>query len=61
MHEALVEIMEPKLRVREEKMRIAEAVSALREFGHKDEEIRPAIIKRYNLSMEEAKSYLQEA
>lgn len=42
-------------------MRIAEAVSAVREFGHKDEEIRPAIIKRYNLSMEEAESYLQEA
>ncbi len=61
MYEALMEIVEPKLRAREEKMRIAEAVSALREFGHKDDEIRPAIIKKYNLSMEEAEGYLQKA
>ena len=61
MYEALMEIMEPKLRIRDEKVRIKEAVSALRDFGHKDEEIRPAIIKKYCLSEDEAEEYLQNA
>ena len=59
MYEALMEIMEPKLRIRDEKVRIKEVVSALRDFGHKDEEIKPAIIKKYHLSEEEAEEYLQ--
>ena len=61
MYVALMEIMEPKLRIRDEKVRIKEAVSALRDFGHKDEEIRPAIIKKYCLSEDEAEEYLQNA
>lgn len=59
MYEALMEIMEPKLRIREEKVRIKEAVITLRDFGHKDEEIKPAIIKKYHLSAEEAEDYLR--
>lgn len=61
MYEALMEIMEPKLRIREKNMRIKEAVSTLRDFGHKDEEIKPAIIKKYHLSVEEAEDYLQNS
>lgn len=61
MYEALMEIMEPKLRIREKNVRIKEAVSTLRDFGHKDEEIKPAIIKKYHLSVEEAEDYLQNS
>ena len=59
MYEALMEIMEPKLQAREKDLRIREAVDTLRDFGHKDAEIRAAIIKKYNLSAEEAENYLQ--
>ena len=58
MYEALMEIMEPRLQVRDKKVGIRAAVAALRDFGHKDEEIKPAIIKKYNLSSEEADDYL---
>lgn len=34
-------------------------VDTLRDFGHKDAEIKAAIIKRYNLSLEEAEDYFQ--
>lgn len=57
MHDVLMEIMEPKI----QKVRIQEAVDTLRDFGHKDAEIRSAIIKKYNLSADEADEYLQKA
>lgn len=57
MYEVLMEIMEPKI----QKVRIQEAVDTLRDFGHKDTEIKPAIIKKYNLSADEADEYLQKA
>ncbi|MCM1091990.1 MAG: hypothetical protein NC092_00255 [Butyrivibrio sp.] len=66
MYEALMEIMEPRLQVRDKakeeaglKRGIQGTVDTLRDFGHKDEEIRPAIIKKYNLSIEEAEDYLR--
>ncbi len=58
MYEALMEIMEPRLQVSDKKVSIKATVATLRDFGHKDEEIKPAIIKRYNLSSEEADDYL---
>ena len=61
MYEALMEIMEPKLKARDEKIRINEAVSTLRDIGYGDDKIRPAIIKKYHLSAEEAENYLQNA
>lgn len=57
MYEVLMEIMEPKI----QKVRIQEAVDALRDFGHKDAEIKSAIIKKYDLSADEADEYLQKA
>ena len=38
---------------------IQDTVDTLRDFGHKDAEIKTAIIKRYNLSLEEAEDYIQ--
>ena len=57
MYEVLMEIMEPKI----QKVRIQEAVDALRDFGHKDAEIKSAIIKKYDLSADEEDEYLQKA
>lgn len=34
-------------------------VDILRDFDHKDAEIKTAIIKRYKLSLEEAEAYIQ--
>ena len=66
MYEALMEIMEPRIRLRDKeheeaglKKGIQGTVDTLRDFGHKDEEIKAAIIKRYNLSLEEAEDYFQ--
>lgn len=66
MYEALMEIMEPRLQVRDKakeeaglKKGIQGTVDTLRDFGHKDAEIKMAIIKRYNLSLEEAEDYLR--
>lgn len=62
MYEALMEIMEPKIKQREEaimKKGIQSTVDTLRDFGHKDAEIKTAIIKRYNLSFEEAEDYFR--
>ncbi len=62
MYEALMEIMEPKIKQREDaimKKGIQGTVDTLRDFGHKDAEIKTAIIKRYNLSLEEAEGYIQ--
>ncbi len=62
MYEALMEIMEPRIKQREDaimKKGIQDTVDTLRDFGHKDAEIKTAIIKRYNLSLEEAEDYIQ--
>ena len=66
MYEALMEIMEPRIKQREDakieeerKKGIQGTVDTLRDFGHKDAEIKTAIIKRYNLSLEEAEDYIQ--
>lgn len=62
MYEALMEIMEPKIKQREDaiiKKGIQGTVDTLRDFGHKDAEIKTAIIKRYNLSLEEAEDYIR--
>mgnify|MGYP001151034351 CR=1 FL=1 len=58
MCQALMEIMEPQLLLREKKGRIEGTVDTLREFGHGDLEIKNAIMQRYGLSMEEAEEYL---
>ena len=53
MYEALMEIMEPRIKQREDaimKKGIQDTVDTLKDFGHKDAEIKTAIIKRYNLS-----------
>lgn len=62
MYETLMEIMEPRIKQREDaimKKGIQDTVDTLRDFGHKDAEIKMAIIKRYNLSLEEAEDYIQ--
>ncbi len=70
MCQALMEIMEPQLLLRdEEKIKeglqkglqkgIQGAVEMLREFGYKDSEIKATIIKKYGLSIEEAERYFQ--
>ncbi len=65
MCQALMEIMEPQLLLREEegiraglKTGIRGAVDTLRDFGHGDFEIRTAIMEKYNLSEKEAEEYL---
>lgn len=61
MCNALMEIMEPQLLLREKEVRkegIQGAVDMLREFGHRDLEIKNAIMQRYGLSLEEAEEYL---
>ena len=70
MCQALMEIMEPQLLLREqkgiekgiekalEKGRIEGTVDTLREFGHGDLEIKNVIMQRYGLSKEEAEEYL---
>ena len=65
MCQALMEIMEHQLLLREEegiraglKTGIRGAVDTLRDFGHGDFEIRTAIMEKYNLSEKEAEEYL---
>lgn len=62
MCQALMEIMEPQLLLRENKVReegrIEGTVDTLREFGQGDLEIKRVIMQRYGLSMEEAEEYL---
>ena len=61
MCQALMEIMEPQLLLREMKGKkegIQGTVDTLREFGHGDMEIKNAIMQRYGLSKEEAEEYL---
>ncbi len=65
MYEALMEIMEPQLLIREKaaekrglEIGILGTVAARREFGRSDDEIKAAIMKTYQLSEEEAVRYL---
>ncbi|MDE6945538.1 MAG: hypothetical protein K2P66_14050 [Lachnospiraceae bacterium] len=65
MCQALMEIMEPHLQLREKagmkegiKEGINGAVDTLRAFGHGDLEIKNAIMQRYVLSEEEAEEYV---
>lgn len=69
MCQALMEIMEPQLLLREKKGReegiekgmregIQGTVDTLREFGHGDMEIKKAIMQRYTLTLKEAEKYL---
>lgn len=69
MCQALMEIMEPQLLLREKKGReegiekgmregIQGTVDTLREFGHGDMEIKKAIMQRYALTLKEAEKYL---
>ena len=76
MYEALMEIMEPKIKLREDMLRreiqeeaqkkvqevqkdsIRRTINTLRDFGHKNPEIKSAIIKTYKLSENEAEEYL---
>ena len=70
MCQALMEIMEPQLLLRENKVReegrikgriegrIEGTLDTLREFGQGDLEIKRVIMQRYGLSMEEAEEYL---
>ena len=68
MYETLMEIMEPQLILRDEakkeegvqiglKKGIQGTVDTLREFGHKDSEIKAAIIRKYGLSEKTAENY----
>ena len=68
MCQALMEIMEPQLLLRdEEKINeglqkglqkgIQGAIDMLRKFGHRDSEIKETIIEEYGLSVEEAEKY----
>ncbi len=66
MCQALMEIMEPQLLLREKegikegiKKGIQGTVDTLKEFGHGEPEIKKAIMNRYALSEEEAEGYLR--
>ncbi len=66
MYQALMEIMEPEIRLREEagmqkgrQQGIQDAVDLLRKFGHPDEEIKISLMDKYDLSAEEVKKYFQ--
>ncbi|MCM1189576.1 MAG: hypothetical protein NC541_09795 [bacterium] len=61
MYEALLEFMEPQKKLWKKEgldEGIQGAVDTLRDFGHEEEEIKTAIMKRYDLSEEEAENYL---
>ena len=60
MFDALMEIVEPQVRLREEKVRkegIKGTVDVLKELGHGESEIKTVIIKKYGLSADEAGEY----
>ena len=66
MYEALMEFLEPKLKVREREWKeagiregIHGTVDVLRELGHGDAEIKEAITRKYALTEEEAETYFQ--
>ena len=65
MNETLMEMMEPRIRQRENarieeerKNSIQITINTLVDFGHEKEEIKMAIIKNYGLSAEEVEEYL---
>ena len=58
MCSALLEIMEPEIKEREKKSAIINAIEVLREYGHSDAEIKNTIMRKYQLSEEEANLYL---
>ena len=69
MYEALMEIMEPKIKLREEKLRIEiqeevrkedlqGTIKALKDLNIKNTEIKSVITKAYKLSENEAEEYL---
>ncbi len=60
MFDALMEIVEPQVRLREEKVRkegIRGTVDVLKELGHGESEIKTVIIKKYGLSADETREY----
>ena len=60
MFDALMEVVEPQVRLREEKVRkegIQGTVDVLKELGHGESEIKTVIIKKYGLSADEAGEY----
>ncbi|MDE6601057.1 MAG: hypothetical protein K2K90_02605 [Lachnospiraceae bacterium] len=69
MCQALMEIMEPVIQLRDQeniekglrqglKQGIQATIDTLREFGHGDAEIKTAIVKKYDISAEEVDEYL---
>lgn len=65
MCQALMEIMEPVIQLRDQeniekglKKGIQVTIDTLREFGHKDAEIKAAIMRKYDISAEEVDGYL---
>lgn len=61
MYEVLMEIMEPKIKLREEKVRkedIQGTISILRNLNIENAKIKSEIIKAYKLSENEAEEYL---
>ncbi len=65
MCQALMEIIEPQLQLREIEWRekgrkegIQGTVDTLRDFGHEDAQIKKAIMQKYSLSDKEAEAYL---
>ena len=60
MFDALMEIVEPQVKLREKKVRkegIRGTVDVLKELGHGETEIKTVIIKKYGLSADEAGEY----
>ena len=64
MCQALMEIMEPVIQLRDQeniengiKKGIQVTIDILREFGHGDSEIKTAIMKKYDISAEEVDGY----
>ena len=61
MYEALMEIMEPQIQLREKavlKKGIQIAVKSLKDVGTNEEDIRKVIIKNYGLSESDVEKYL---
>ena len=58
MCQALMEIMEPQLLLREKEGRIEGTVDTMRDFGREDAEIKKTLMQKYSLSEKEAEMYL---
>lgn len=58
MYEALLEVMEPEIKKIERKSGIISGIELLRECGYCEEEIKRAVVKKFQLSEEEIKEYL---